>query len=164
MGGEVQWEVEWADAEDWTNRESLGDAEAALARRCQVKWNGLADHSLRLFGGEPKGQCTAINLCACIADRLPRLGGEERCQLFAALGDLRCGGAQDRASLPCAKFAHRFESSDTASCGALHLLRRCKVGGANKVTVKRRPNLDQIRGTLPDACDKDLLRLHMGRV
>ena len=164
MGGKVQWEVEWADAEDWTNREPLRDTEASLACWCQVKWDRLADHSLRLFGGKPKGQRPAINLCACIADRLPRLGGEERCKLLASLSDLRCGGAQDRAPLPCAKFAHRFESGDTAGGGALHLLRRCKVGGANKVTVKRRPNLDQIRRALPHACDKDLLRLHMGRV
>ena len=164
MGGEVQWEIERADPEDRANGEPMRDAEAALARRCQVKWDRLADHSLRLFGGESEGQRTAINLCACIADRLPRLGGEERCQLLASLGDLRCGDAQDRAPLPCAKFAHRFESGNAPGSGALHLLRGCEVGGANKVTVKRRPNLDQIRGTLPDACDKDLLRLHMGRV
>ena len=164
MGGKIQRKVERADAEDWTNWEALRDAEAALARRCEVKWNRLADHSLCLFGGKPEGQRTSIDLCACIADRLPRLGGEEHRQLLAALGDLRCGGAQDRAPLPSAKFAHRLESGDTAGSGALDLLWCGEVGRADQVTVEGRPNFDKVRRALPYACDKDLLRLHMGRV
>ena len=164
MGGEVQWEVERANAEDWANWESLRDAEATLARRCQVKRNCFADHSLRLFGGEPEGQRAAINFGACIADRLPRFGGEEPRQLVAAFGDLRCSSAQDRATLPCTKRAHRFESSDAPGSCALHLLWCGEVGRADQMTVKGRPNLDKVRRALPYAGNEDLLWLHMGRV
>ena len=164
MGGEVQWEVEWTDSKHWANWESLRDAEATLARRCQVKRNCFADHSLRLFGGEPEGQRAAIDLCACIADRLPRFGGEECRQLVAAFGDLRCSSAQDRATLPCTKRAHRGKSGDTSGGGALHLLRCGEVGRADEMTVKGRPNLDEVRRALPYASNEDLLRLHMGRV
>ena len=164
MGGKVQWEVEWTDSKHWANWESLRDAEATLARRCQVKRNCFADHSLRLFGGEPKGQRAAINFGACIADRLPRFGGEEPRQLFAALGDLRCGSAQDCAPLPSAKRAHRFESGDASGGCALNLLWCGEVGRADQMTVKGRPNLDKVRRALPYAGNEDLLRLHMGRV
>ena len=164
MGGKVQWEVEWADPEHWANGESLCNAEAALARRCQIEWDRFADHPLRLFGGKSEGQRAAIDLCACIADRLPRFGGEECRQLFTSLGDLRCSGAQDRATLPGAKRSHGSKSGDAPGGGALHLLWRGEVGRADQMTVKGRPNLDEVRRALPYACDEDLLWLHMGRV
>ena len=141
MRREVQRKVEGANPKDRSDRKTSRDAEAAATRRHQVERNRLADHSLRLFGGEAEGECAAINLGERVADRLPRLGGEQRSKFIA----LRCNASgdrtKDRCALPGAERAQAFESRNGASGRALDLIGRGEIRRPNKVSVKWRANL-----------------------
>ena len=160
MCGEIQREVEGANAKDRADWEAACDTKATLAGRRKVEWDRLADHPLRLFCRESEGQRTTVNLCARVADRLPRFGREECGELVPARANPCSSLAQDFGALPCAKRAHAFESRLGTNHGALHLFGARKEGAPHHVAVIRRTDLMRVRRLLPGAGDQDLLRLH----
>ena len=72
VGGQVEREVERADARDGPDREAPGDPEAVLGRRVEVERDGLAGHPLRLLRAEAEGQDGAVDLDQGVADGLAR--------------------------------------------------------------------------------------------
>ena len=97
--GEVQREVEGADARDGPDREAARDADATAARRVEVERDRLADHPLRLLAAEPERERRPVDLRERVLDRLARLARDERADLVAPRGDARADAAQGRAAL-----------------------------------------------------------------
>ena len=83
VGGEVEREVERADARDRADREAAGDADPALRRGHQIERDHLAVHPLGLLGAEPERQRRPIDLDERVADGLAGLEAQDPPELLA---------------------------------------------------------------------------------
>ena len=132
VGGQVEREVEGADAGHRPDREAPREAEPTTRRGHQVERDRLADHALRLLGAEPEGQDRPIDLDQGVPDGLAGLQSDGPPELLAPGPDARADLAQHTPALVGRQAPGLCEGRDRGIDSLLVLLRRGVVGAARR--------------------------------
>ena len=153
--GEVEREVERADAGHRADRVAAHDPVAAPVGRSPVERQPLSVDAEGLLGGGPEREGAASHLTACVADRLPGLARKQHGELVGIALDACCHVGEGVAARVARKAPRLVERGHGRGRGPIQLVGPSLERGGHERAVRRVAHLERRAGLDELACEVD---------
>ena len=154
VGDEIDGEIKWSDAGDWSERKAAHNAPAAGGKFLPVKGKKFAVDAGAFFGGHIEGEDGAVDFDACGFDGLSGFLREGAGKFFFALQHGGGNPAENALAFKGGQPARGAESLDGGGNGRLGVFTPALHDAGNQAAIVRGANFYDVAVFAPPAIHK----------